>query len=44
MGGGVPPIITMGAVMANAIYDGAGIRLGQLPMTPARVLEALKTA
>jgi CO/xanthine dehydrogenase Mo-binding subunit len=29
-------------VIANAIYDAAGIRLRQLPMTPARVLEALK--
>ena len=44
LGGGEPPIITMGAVIANAIYDDAGIRLRQLPMTPARVLEALKNA
>jgi isoquinoline 1-oxidoreductase len=42
LGGGEPPIITMGAVIANAIYDAAGVRLRQLPMTPARVLEALK--
>jgi isoquinoline 1-oxidoreductase len=42
VGGGEPPIITMGAVIANAIYDAAGVRLRQLPMTPARVLEALK--
>jgi CO/xanthine dehydrogenase Mo-binding subunit len=32
----------MGAVVANAIYDAVGVRLLQLPMTPARVLEALK--
>jgi CO/xanthine dehydrogenase Mo-binding subunit len=32
----------MGAVIANAIFDAAGVRLRQLPMTPARVLEALK--
>ena len=44
VGGGEPPIITVGAVVANAIYDAAGIRLRQLPMTPARVLEALKKA
>jgi nicotinate dehydrogenase subunit B len=44
VGGGEPPIITMGAVIANAIHDAAGIRLRQLPMTPARVLEALKKA
>ena len=44
LGGGEPPIITIGAVLANAIYDAAGIRLLQLPMTPERVLRALKTA
>src|ERR1017187_5621600 len=42
LGAGEPPIITVGAVVANAIYDAAGVRLRQLPMTPARVLEALK--
>jgi isoquinoline 1-oxidoreductase len=41
VGAGEPPIITMGAVIANAIYDAVGVRLRQLPMTPARVLEAL---
>jgi isoquinoline 1-oxidoreductase len=44
LGAGEPPIITMGAVIANAIYDAAGVRLYQLPMTPARVLDALKKA
>jgi CO/xanthine dehydrogenase Mo-binding subunit len=39
--GGEPAIITMGAVLANAIYDAFGARVLQLPMTPARVLEAL---
>lgn len=39
---GEPPIITMGAVIANAVFDATGARLYQLPMTPARVLEALK--
>jgi nicotinate dehydrogenase subunit B len=42
VGAGEPPIVTMGAVIANAIYDALGARLLQLPMTPARVLEALK--
>jgi len=42
LGGGEPPIITMGAVIANAIFDAAGVRLRQLPMTPARVLEAIQ--
>jgi CO/xanthine dehydrogenase Mo-binding subunit len=34
----------MGAVVANAIYDALGARVLQLPMTPARVLEALGRA
>jgi CO/xanthine dehydrogenase Mo-binding subunit len=40
--GGEPPIITMGAVVANAIHDASGERLFQLPMTPERVQAALK--
>jgi len=40
-GGGEPAIICMGAVIANAIYDAAGARLFQLPMTPERVKEAM---
>jgi isoquinoline 1-oxidoreductase len=42
VGCGEPPIITMGAVIANAIYDAVGVRLLQLPMTPERILEAIK--
>ena len=42
-GCGEPPIINMGAVVANAIFDGVGVRLLQLPMTPDRVLAALKS-
>jgi nicotinate dehydrogenase subunit B len=41
-GGGEPPIITMGGVVANAIFDATGARLYQLPMTPERVKAALK--
>jgi isoquinoline 1-oxidoreductase len=41
-GGGEPAIICMGAVIANAIFDATGARLYQMPMTPERVLEALK--
>jgi len=40
-GGGEPPIICMGAVIANAIYDAVGVRLFQLPMTAKRIKEAL---
>jgi isoquinoline 1-oxidoreductase len=41
-GCGEPPIVGMGAVVANAIHDAAGVRLRQLPMTPARIKEALE--
>jgi len=40
-GCGEPVVINLGAVMANAIFDAAGIRLLHLPMTPERVLAAL---
>lgn len=43
-GGGEPPIIVVGALLANAIHDAAGIRLAHLPMTPERVKEALRLA
>jgi nicotinate dehydrogenase subunit B len=41
-GGGEPAIIAIGAIIANAIFDATGARLYRLPMTPSRVLEALK--
>ncbi len=41
-GCGEPPIVNMGAVIANAIYDAVGARLLQLPMTPARIQAALR--
>ena len=41
-GGGEPAIVTMGAVIANAIYDAAGIRLFQLPMNPERIKKLLE--
>jgi nicotinate dehydrogenase subunit B len=40
-GGGEPAIVCVGAVVANAIHDATGVRLFQLPMTPARVRDAL---
>jgi len=43
-GCGEPPIVNMGAVLANAIYDATGARLLQLPMTPERVPAALARA
>jgi nicotinate dehydrogenase subunit B len=42
-GGGEPAIITMGAVVANAVFDAVGARLFRLPMTPDRVKAAIKT-
>ena len=41
-GCGEPPIVNMGAVIANAIYDASGARVLQLPMVPARIKEVLK--
>ena len=38
---GEPPIIPTAAAVANAVANALGIRLRTLPMTPARVLEAL---
>jgi nicotinate dehydrogenase subunit B len=40
-GGGEPAIITVGAVVANAIHDATGARLLQLPMNSERVRKAL---
>jgi nicotinate dehydrogenase subunit B len=34
----------VGAVVANAIFDAAGVRLRQLPMTPERVRAAMQGA
>jgi len=41
-GCGEPAVTVMGALVANAIHDAIGVRMFTLPMTPARVLEALK--
>jgi isoquinoline 1-oxidoreductase len=41
-GCGEPPIVCVGAVIANAIHDATGARLFRLPMTPQRVGEALE--
>jgi CO/xanthine dehydrogenase Mo-binding subunit len=43
-GGGEPPIVNMGAVVANAVFDATGARLFRLPMTSGRIQEALKKA
>jgi xanthine dehydrogenase YagR molybdenum-binding subunit len=38
---GEPATIPTAAAVANAVYNAIGVRLRDLPMTPARVLEAL---
>ncbi len=42
-GGGEPAIVSVGAAIANAIYDATGARLFQFPMTPERVRAAIET-
>jgi nicotinate dehydrogenase subunit B len=36
-GGGEPPIVGMGALMSNALFDAIGVRLNRLPLTPERI-------
>jgi CO/xanthine dehydrogenase Mo-binding subunit len=43
-GGGEPSITTAGASIANAVADALGVRLFRLPLTPARVLAAIRGA
>lgn len=43
-GGGEPAIVTMGAVIANAVFDATGARVPQLPLTAARVKAAMHKA
>ncbi len=41
-GVGEPPVVPVAAAIANAIRDATGTHMAQLPMTPERVLEAMK--
>ena len=41
-GGGEPAITLMGAIIANAVFDAIGARCFFMPMTPERILEALR--
>jgi nicotinate dehydrogenase subunit B len=43
LGSGEPSLVPVPAAIANAVYDAVGIRLREVPMTPERVLAALKT-
>jgi CO/xanthine dehydrogenase Mo-binding subunit len=40
---GEPPVVAVGPALANAVFDAVGARVCQLPMTPERVLAALKS-
>ena len=42
-GVGEPPSIPTAAAIANAIYHATGVRIKELPITPDKVLSALKT-
>ena len=39
---GEPPSVPVAAAVVNAIYDAIGIRLTEIPVTPDKVLTALK--
>lgn len=41
-GGGEPAIICIGGAIANAVFDACGARVNQMPITPNRILEAIK--
>ncbi len=41
-GGGEPAIVVVGGAIANAVFDACGARVFQQPLTPERVLKALK--
>jgi CO/xanthine dehydrogenase Mo-binding subunit len=43
-GSGEPPLVSVGAAIANAIYDATGVRMFEAPLTPARVRGALRNA
>jgi xanthine dehydrogenase molybdenum-binding subunit len=40
---GEPGLVPTAPAIANAIYDAIGVRIRQLPITPERVLDAIKT-
>ena len=41
-GSGEPSLVPVPAAIANAVFDATGVRLREVPMTPERVLAALK--
>ena len=41
-GVGEPPVVPVGATIANAIYNAVGVRVTQLPITPERLYMAMQ--
>ncbi|SNR52050.1 xanthine dehydrogenase family protein molybdopterin-binding subunit [Lutibacter flavus] len=41
-GGGEPAIICVGGAIANAVFDACGARVNRIPVTPERILAAIK--
>jgi xanthine dehydrogenase YagR molybdenum-binding subunit len=44
IGNGEPPVIAPGATLSNAVANALGVRVPVIPMTPKRVLDALREA
>jgi xanthine dehydrogenase YagR molybdenum-binding subunit len=44
IGLGEPPVISGGAAISNAVCNALGVRVPVLPLTPKRVLDAIRTA
>ena len=44
IGLGEPPVIACGAAISNAVANATGVRVSTIPLTPKRVLDALKAA
>lgn len=42
IGLGEPPVVSPGAAISNAVANALGVRVPNIPITPARVLEALE--
>jgi xanthine dehydrogenase YagR molybdenum-binding subunit len=44
IGIGEPPTVSPGAVLSNAVANAIGVRVPELPLTPANVLAALNAS